>query len=541
MYRMFANFAQKVCGRRLKGSANTKLGQRSARQCNGLDYQSYEERRLLAGIEFNPSTGQVLIGGTNADDVARVNQTGNSITVSQEGFGSRTFSTAEVNSIFFVGLNGNDFFENQSSIDSFAFGQSGNDTLIGGSGNDRLVGNGDRDTLRGNGGDDLIIAGIGNDLIDAGAGNDRVLGIAGTNTIEGGAGNDTIYGGNDRDIITDVSGSNLLVGNNGNDRITGGANDDNIFGGGGNDIIVGGAGNDRIYAQGGNDTVSGGAGADILGGNDGDDVLQGEQGNDRLVGGTGTDRAIFSGDLASYRVTVSSTGLVINDLRGPNFGLTDLVIGGEEYEFADGVRSEAELLNPPEEAKEVITVQPIVASNSNGSNTAEFFGNAQQQLDIMNRIDAIFAQADIDVEFLPTKTVNNTFINVGNGGTRPTSDLSQIVTSGDNSGLGNPDSRVIDFYFVETVPGFSNLGENVANGLAFIDSSGIAMHVGDNLVGFDSGRAVVARVAAHEIGHNLGLRHVSGSNNLLAESGSSTLLTQSQIDTAIASPISQPS
>ena len=540
MYRMLENVAQKIRGGFSSAQLEAaKSNRRSVKHSSSLDCNSFEARRLLAGIQFTASTGEILIGGTNGNDVARVIQSGNTLNVTQQGFQSRSFNVADVNSILFVGLFGDDFFENRSSIDSTAFGQVGNDTLIGGSGNDRLVGNGNNDTIQGNGGDDVIIAGIGNDRIDAGAGNDRVLGINGTNIIEGGAGNDTIFGGNDRDVITDVSGDNLLAGNNGNDRITGGSGSDNIFGGGGNDLIFGGSGNDIIYAQGGNDAVAGGSGVDVVGGNDGDDILQGEQGNDRIVGGAGNDRVNFSGSLSSFDVSASGPNLLINDLRGTEFGGLDLVIATEEFAFSDGVRSREELLNPTE-AAEVITVQPIIASNSDGSNTAEFFGNAEQALDIMNRIDEIFAQADIDVEFLPARTVNNTFVNVGDGGTRPTSDLNRIVSGGDDTGLGSPDPRVVDFYFVETVPGFGNLGENVANGLAFVGASGIAMHVGDTLVNSAGGRAIIARVAAHEIGHNLGLRHVEGSNNLLAERGSSTFLTQSQIEMAIASPISRP-
>ena len=491
---------------------------------------------------FNEATGEVQIGGTNDDDRALVTQSGNTVTVTQEGFSTETFPASSVNFISFIGLRGDDFFENRTGIDSFAFGQVGSDTLIGGSGNDRLIGNGQDDILIGNGGDDVIVAGIGDDQVDAGDGNDRVIGVNGFNVIRGGLGNDTIFGGLGDDTITDAGGDNLLVGALGNDNITGSNGADNIFGGPGNDVISGAGGDDIIYAQAGNDTISGGAGEDILGGNDGNDVFQGEQGNDRLVGGPGLDRANFSGSFFSYDVALSGPNFLINDLRGPNFGLTDLVIGTEEFAFGDGVRTDDDFRNPPE-VREVVTVQPIVASNSDGSNAAEFFGNAEQELEIKNRIDAIFAQAQIDVEFLPVRTVNNTFVNVGNSGngTRPGSDLNQIVTGGDATGIGSSDRNVIDFYFVETVPGFTNLGESVANGLAFVNASGIAMHVGDNLLGSASGRAVVARVAAHEIGHNLGLSHVEGDENLLAETGTSTLLTPTQINAALASPISRPS
>ncbi len=537
------------------------------RQIASPDYQTFEARRLLAGIEFTAATGQILIGGTNANDVARVTQSGATVTVTHEGFNTRTFSAGSVNSILFVGLRGDDFFENQTAIPSIAFGQNGNDTLIGGSGNDRLFGNGEEDVIRGNGGDDFLVAGIGNDTIDAGAGNDRVLGINGNNTIEGGTGDDLIFGGNGIDVVTVVSGTNTIAGNGGDDSISGGSGVDTIFGGSGDDLLLGGAGNDRIYAQAGNDSVSGGSGVDIVAGNDGDDILQGEQGNDRIVGGAGNDRANFSGSRASYEVTAAGSGLQINDLRGPNFGLNDLVIGVEQIAFGDGIRTPGEALNPtttpvpptnppqptpPPSAppspqppagniREVVTIQPVIAANSDGSNAAEFFGNAQQEADIKRRIDEIFAQANIDVEFLPARRVNDTFINVGNSaGARPGGDLNRIVTSGDARGLGSTDRLVIDMYFVEVVPGFGNLGENNANGLAFLGGNGIAVQVGDNLVNFANGRSVVAGVVAHEIGHNLGLPHVEGNDNLLSEGASSTRLTSDQIARILASPLSRP-
>jgi len=131
-----------------------------------LGYQACEPRNLLAGIELFADTGQVL----------------------------QRFNASEVQSILFVGLRGDDYFENRTSIPSIAFGQVGNDTLIGGSGADRLFGNTQDDIIDGGGGDDFLVAGIGNDVVNGGSGNDRILGIDDINTISGDAGNDTIFG-----------------------------------------------------------------------------------------------------------------------------------------------------------------------------------------------------------------------------------------------------------------------------------------------------------------------------------------------------------
>ena len=137
--------------------------------------------------------------------------------------------------------------------------------------------------------------------------------------------------------------------------------------------------------------------------------------------------------------------------------------------------------------------------------------------------------------------VNDTFINTGfSSGERPSGDLDRIVSTGDARGLGSSNRNVIDLYFVEVVPAFEDLGDGIANGLAFVGDNGIAMHVGDNLPRSAGGRTTIAEVTAHEIGHNLGLTHVNTNNNLLAASGSGSDLTNSQIDTILRSRFSQP-
>ena len=122
-------------------------------------------------------------------------------------------------------------------------------------------------------------------------------------------------------------------------------------------------------------------------------------------------------------------------------------------------------------------------------------------------------------------------------------DLGAIITMGDELGVGSDNPLVIDLYFVELVPAFNDLGENAANGLAFINAPGIAIQIGDNLPAFEDGRQVIAEVTAHEIGHNLGLDHLEVAGNLLAPGGfddGGSDLNQDQITISLNSPLSVP-
>lgn len=234
-------------------------------------------------------SGELKIVGTdNADHVvvSEVND-GFDIKVKVQGQPAQFFSAWQVNDISFKGNDGDDRFENKTSLDSKADGNAGKDTLIGGSGEDFLKGNGAKDLLRGGGGDDTLVGNGGNDVVKGedgedilhgGAGKDKMLGGNDEDKLYGGTGKDDMDGGADLDIMDGEEGNDVMVGGSATDWMVGGDGDDTMYGGSGDDFIVGGDGNDDLYGNDGADSLYGQAGADELWGGffDGDvDELHG--------------------------------------------------------------------------------------------------------------------------------------------------------------------------------------------------------------------------------------------------------------------------
>ena len=531
---------------------------------------------MLATIFLNQDSGELFITGDSGNDVGALVASGDQVEARITGAANQTFNASDISRVFFVGNAGNDTLSNFTNIPSSFFGGNGNDTLNGGSNDDSLNGGAGADVLFGGNGNDQLIGSSGNDDLRGGEGNDRIFGSSDVNTIFGDAGDDVLFGGDQVDTIfggdgidqiyglggddfldagdggvpgsTGIGQADFILGLRGNDTITGGNGLNVLWGGDGDDIITGGnSAENRLHGQDGNDTLTGGDGFDFIRGIDGENTIDAKAGNDFIIaglgdedfdGGSGFDIIRFTGNYSSYRINENTSDvLTVRDLRDEFAQGDNNTQNFESFEFADESRA------PAISSVQQLVVRPIVVSNANGSNTAAYFGDAETRAEIQDLIDDIYAQANVDVIWQQAVSYNNTFANTGNtSGTRPTSDLETIVDGGDANRVGSSNALVIDAYFVQKAPGFGNVGNNTANGLAFVDSSGTAIHVGDNLLGFQSGLEVIAGVVAHEIGHNLSLLHTEAASNLLnsgqtVASNGNYFLTTGQINSILNSSL----
>ncbi len=212
-----------------------------------LGIENLEDRRLLAAsIGF--ANGTIFINGTNANDVAYVTESNNTVTVQGNVVGNSTFNASSVRQIYFYGYGGDDYFMNKTAIHSRSYGDAGNDTIIGGSGYDWMDGGAGNDAMWGDyssssGRGDVMYGGSGNDYLNAGGGDDLVF---------GGTGDDRMYGFGGKDVMYGEAGNDTLMGGDDADYLDGGAEDDHLDGAyygvddNARDTLVGGAGRDHF-------------------------------------------------------------------------------------------------------------------------------------------------------------------------------------------------------------------------------------------------------------------------------------------------------
>ena len=488
---------------------------------------------------FNTLLNETVINGQGGDDDI------------QGGFLNDSIFGGPGNDILF-GRNGDDFLS----------GGDGDDTLNGVNGNDILNGFDGNDQIIGNNGDDVLIGGLGNDTLFGLNGNDLINGNEGDDTIIGGAGDDVANGGRGADNIAGNGGEDTLQGNGGDDTINGGADDDELRGGSGDDRLIGANGDDNITGASGVDFITGNAGNDDLFGGVGNDLIfggvgdegfiSGGEGNDRIDGGEGTDNSFYFSSQFAHRITEVGNNFQVDDFRIQYEDLvlengTDLLISVETVDFTDGFEPtaiEEVALNP---VLERVIVQPIIVSDDNGSNQADFFGTPEQEAETLARIDRVFNQAGVDVQFLEEVQFNNTFVNSGSIENRPLSDLAQIISQGEDAGVFNSDTNVINIFFVQNAPGtaLSSISPVVA---ALLNDNGIVVEAASNSQ-FFTARLRNAFATVQGISRNLGLTPALGENNVLNPEilgiGSSAsdlepFLTPSQSEQIIESDFTRP-
>jgi Ca2+-binding RTX toxin-like protein len=172
-----------------------------------LQLEDMEERCLLSASVTLSTTGALnIVADNNGDNliVQQPNAQTVEVLVNSEAGKTYDFSAAAVNRINFQGGTGNDYFANNTSINSiqhagngagvtYLQGGTGQDTLIGGSnpqGSTYETANSGQATFIGGAGFNNIFGGKpgGSDTIFAGPGRNAVYDILGTDTVYGGTG-----------------------------------------------------------------------------------------------------------------------------------------------------------------------------------------------------------------------------------------------------------------------------------------------------------------------------------------------------------------
>jgi Metallo-peptidase family M12B Reprolysin-like len=166
-----------------------------------------------------------------------------------------------------------------------------------------------------------------------------------------------------------------------------------------------------------------------------------------------------------------------------------------------------------------LVIQPIQVCDDAGFICA--------QMDFLETIvDKIWAQAGIGVTFLaPNRLNNSAFLSIAPGASSR-SEFYQLSFGGSTGAFGRHpsstrDSGPINMWFVDVIEAGSGL---VQYGNAWINVNGVL--ISDDIFSFNNGQGRID-VIAHEIGHNLGLRHdtlgAGTGNNLMSDGGDRNL------------------
>jgi hypothetical protein len=360
-----------------------------------------------------------------------------------------------------------DFVMYPGSTDANLFGGEGNDTpttggggsditLFGGDGND-TPGGGGGGTPGGGGGNVTLFGGDGNDTLGGGVtlGGGGGGGGGGGTPGGGGGGNVTLFGNEGNDSIVATAGTNVTIfGGDGNDSLTvgGGESHVTVFGGDGNDSLVSGGGNQvTLFGGEGNDTLVGGGGNQV--------TLFGGDGNDTLVPPSGGDITLFGGVGDD---TVAATG--------SGSDVTLFGWGANDGFFVAPTRGPA--ADPGPAARRTT----VFVDFDSGTDPGEWVYTPAERAAVLGRLRDTFA--DFRFDFVSAPPASGPYIHVAF-----------------NAGPAGGSSSQLD------------LGDRDPGGDVTVNVNGLLGRPGG--VPLDSGdvTAVSATIAAHEIGHLMGLRH----------------------------------
>jgi serralysin len=269
----------------------------------------------------------------NSGGIYDFTQNANPILCLYDAGGNDTLDLSGYTSNSNVDLNAGSFTDCNSMTKNISIAYSAMiENATTGSGNDILTGNSVANILIGGGGDDIFNGGAGGD------------------TFNGGSGTDTVTYASETALVIDMQ---IPSGGNGN-----AANDVFIS----IEKVIGSAFGDMIGGSSANDTIDGG---------DGNDTLNGRGGNDVIIGGAGTDIAVFSGNYAQYAFNYSSANATYT-VYNPD-GSIDTVTGVENFQFADGTKTAAQLSLISGAPQRYVTITNLNVSQNEGNSGTSFF------------------------------------------------------------------------------------------------------------------------------------------------------------------------
>ena len=433
----------------------------------GTDTLDYSSSTSGIALAFQDTDGSGISG-------AYINQAAGGYTGDASGDSFSNFET-------FTGTDYNDEVYGDDSAMNYNLG-GGNDTFD--TGTTTTV-----DTIYGGDGSDKIFSGEGDDYIEGGSGNDYLFGEGGSDTLDGGAGIDTAsYKWSSSGVSVDLSTGSGTLGDAAGDTLT---NIENLTG---TEYY-----NDTLTGDTGDNVIDGRGGADDINGGGGNDTLTGGAGNDTIDGGTGTDTVIYTGNWSDYTITESSGTYTIVDNRGGSPDGTDTVTGVENFQFADGTLSAADVPNMG--PTDIVASSDTIAENSGlgtviatlsetdnnalDSHTFAITSDPSGFFEIVGNQLQVASGASLDYE---TATSHNVTVEVTDAHGSPysevitinvtdTNDVGQVFTSG-ATGSGAENINDTTVVYTATTSDVDTTGESItysltdnAGGLFEIDSS----------------------------------------------------------------------